>query len=358
MRQQTGTGAAAVDGATWQWSLGESLTATAGHARADNFADHKPAGDIFQLLRHIRAKRTQGPAAIGAGSARRQDLGLSLEMIGQWRAAVFPFARLVRLRLAAGPIRFFLMGGGSLRDLGIFLQVESQLVEAFGFRPEPRLAMACNLSLQVLTFRVRALISSPISATRPFNSSGPSGSDLSVQACPEYIGPVLRTECRTCQLPCIIGLSGLQWPPRLLRHAPVDASSSIDSCDGLRDTFPSLAAGQTKRLRSSRLENRHPHCVRQCLSDPWRSIGRATCATDTPGASVCSQIDRFSSSDQNRFSSSDQNRFFWPFLPAMECLKMSTIYGGHYQSRIPTIRAVTTDGYVLGRVDGLPEVAD
>jgi len=28
---------------------------------------------------------------------------------------------------------------------------------------------------------------------------------------------------------------------------------------------------------------------------------RATCATDTPGAQVCAQIDTFSSSDQNRF---------------------------------------------------------
>jgi hypothetical protein len=34
-------------------------------------------------------------------------------------------------------------------------------------------------------------------------------------------------------------------------------------------------------------------------------------------------------------------------LPAMECLKMSTIRGGHYQSRISTIRAVTTDAYAF-----------
>ncbi|MDM7459721.1 MAG: ATP-binding protein, partial [Paracoccus sp. (in: a-proteobacteria)] len=30
-----------------------------------------------------------------------------------------------------------------------------------------------------------------------------------------------------------------------------------------------------------------------------------------------------------RFSSSDQTRFFWPFLPAIAHLKMSTIDGGH-----------------------------
>jgi hypothetical protein len=35
---------------------------------------------------------------------------------------------------------------------------------------------------------------------------------------------------------------------------------------------------------------------------------RATCATETPGVSVCSQIERF--------SSSDQTRFFRPFVCA------------------------------------------
>ncbi len=44
----------------------------------------------------------------------------------------------------------------------------------------------------------------------------------------------------------------------------------------------------------------------------------AICATEMPGTSVWLQIDRF--------SSSDQNRFFWPFFPAMACLKMS-IFG-------------------------------
>ena len=48
-----------------------------------------------------------------------------------------------------------------------------------------------------------------------------------------------------------------------------------------------------------------------------------------------------------RFSSSDQNRFFCPFVPAIECLKMSTIDHGHYQPPAFTVRAGTPDGYSL-----------
>ena len=36
---------------------------------------------------------------------------------------------------------------------------------------------------------------------------------------------------------------------------------------------------------------------------------------------------------------------FNDFLPAMECLKMSTINGGHYKLRISFVRAATADGY-------------
>jgi len=64
---------------------------------------------------------------------------------------------------------------------------------------------------------------------------------------------------------------------------------------------------------------------------------RATCATETPGVSVCSQIERF--------SSSHQTRFFRPFFPATAHLKMSTIDGGHYHPLHRPGRAVRPDGY-------------
>lgn len=120
----------------WQWRLGKRLATATGHARANDLAYHEAPRQIFQLLRHILAKRTQGPAAIGAGLARRQNLGLPLEMVGQRGTTVSAFVRLIGLRAAAGLIRFFLPGSGSLCDLGIFLKVESQLVEALGFRPK------------------------------------------------------------------------------------------------------------------------------------------------------------------------------------------------------------------------------
>ncbi len=41
-------------------------------------------------------------------------------------------------------------------------------------------------------------------------------------------------------------------------------------------------------------------------------------------------------------------RFFCPFLPAIECPKMSTINGGHYRIISFTVRAGTPDAYPFG----------
>lgn len=85
MREKAGTGAATLDGSARQRCLGEGLTAIAGHARTHGFADDKPARDVFQLLRHILTEWAQGAPAGGAGLTRRQNLGLSLKVIGQLR---------------------------------------------------------------------------------------------------------------------------------------------------------------------------------------------------------------------------------------------------------------------------------
>ena len=48
-------------------------------------------------------------------------------------------------------------------------------------------------------------------------------------------------------------------------------------------------------------------------------------------------------------------------MPAMECLMMSTIDGGHYQPQIPSVRAASADGYFLRDMRGdagLPEVIE
>jgi hypothetical protein len=149
MREKAGTGAAALDGAARQRCLREGLAAVAGQARAHDLADDKPARDVFQFLRHILAEWAQGAAAGGAGIARGQNLGLSLEVIGQRSAAVLPFGGHFGLHRIAVRTGFFMLGLSRLRNLDVFLQVEGQLIEAFGFRPEPRLAMSRQLPLQV-----------------------------------------------------------------------------------------------------------------------------------------------------------------------------------------------------------------
>ncbi len=149
MREKAGTGAVTLDGSARQRRLREGLAAIAGHARAHDLADDKPARDVFQLLRHILAKWAQGAPAGGAGIARRQNLGLSLKVIGQRSAAVLPFGGRFGLRRIVVRTGSVMLGPSGLRDLGVFLQVEGQLIEAFGFRPEPRLAMSRQLPLQV-----------------------------------------------------------------------------------------------------------------------------------------------------------------------------------------------------------------
>jgi hypothetical protein len=115
------------------------------HARADDFADDEAAGNVFQFLGHVFAQRTQRPAAIGAGLARGQHLGSALQMLGERGAAVFaPF------RLFVGRTGVVLLGVRGLSNLAILVQIERQLVRRFGFRAEPRLAMACKLMLELL----------------------------------------------------------------------------------------------------------------------------------------------------------------------------------------------------------------
>ena len=133
MRQQSGTGAPALDRAARQRCLRERLAAVAGLARADDFADDKPPRDVFQLLRHILAKCPQGSAAIGAGLARGQNLGVSLQVVGQRGTAVLAFAGLVVIAL----IGFLLLDRGGRSDLAVFLKIECQLIEAFGLGADP-----------------------------------------------------------------------------------------------------------------------------------------------------------------------------------------------------------------------------
>ena len=157
MCEKAGTGTAPLDGAARQRCLREGLAAGAGHARAHDLANDKPARNVFQLLRHILAERSQGAATGGTGIARRQNLGLSLKVIGQRSAAVLPFGGRFGLNRVVARVGFVVLRLSGLRDLGVFLQVEGQLIEAFGFRPEPRLAVSGELPLQVFNLQGQRL---------------------------------------------------------------------------------------------------------------------------------------------------------------------------------------------------------
>ena len=150
MRQQARAGAPAFDRSTWQRHLREGLAAVAGHARANDFADDEPPGDVVQLLRHVFAKGSQGPTAIGAGLARGQNLGLSLQVVGQRGPAVLAFAGSVVIDLFVAPSGVRLLVGRGRGDLGLLLKIQLQLVRTFGFRAEPRLAMTSELMLELL----------------------------------------------------------------------------------------------------------------------------------------------------------------------------------------------------------------
>ncbi len=149
MCEKAGSGTAPFDGTAWQRRLREGFAALAGHARAHDLADGKAPRDVFQLLRHILAEWAKSAAAGGAGIARRQNLGLALEMIGQRGTAVLPFGRHVGGRRIVVRAGFVMLRLCRPRDLGVFLQVEGKLIKTFGFRPEPRLAMGRQLPLQI-----------------------------------------------------------------------------------------------------------------------------------------------------------------------------------------------------------------
>ena len=113
---------------------------------------------VIQLLGHILAKLAQFAAAVAAGLAGRQDGLLALEVLGQRRAIVAAFALclvLFRRAILGGGVRSLILGGGL--DLGVFLQIQGQLIGALGFGAKAGLAMAVQLGLQLLDLVAQGL---------------------------------------------------------------------------------------------------------------------------------------------------------------------------------------------------------
>lgn len=127
VRHEAGSGSPALDQARWQWGLGESFTAGAGHAGADEAAHNEVTWDIIQLLGDILAHLAQGAAASSACFTGRQDLIVPIQMIWQWLAAVLALVGRGLFITGWLPGELILCG---LRDLVVFRQIQRQLVYA------------------------------------------------------------------------------------------------------------------------------------------------------------------------------------------------------------------------------------
>ncbi len=265
MRQQAGTGTPAFDRSAWQRRLRERLAAGAGHARADDFADDEPPRDVVQFLRHVLAKGPQGAAAIGAGLARGQNLGTSLQVVGQRGTAVFPFAGFVVIDLFVALTGVRLLVGRGRGDLGLLLKIQMQLVRTFGFRAEPRLAVTRQLMFQLLDLQRLGpgQIAQLFRHGTQLAGIGGQGSRRLQHGWVYTVSPRAREAYGAGFSDKSPVVSGRHVFCGMRQSMP---SRSMASIDGLRLTLPSLAAGQTKRPRSNRLLNRQAPCASHPLT--------------------------------------------------------------------------------------------
>jgi len=147
MGEQARTGASTRDRARRQLGLGESLAAGAGHAGAHDPLHNEVAGDVFQLFGDIFAELLELTTAIAAGVAGREYLFLALKVVRQRSAIVGALGW-------GGLIRFIfgccLLCLGGRFNLGVFLQIESQLIQTLGLGPETGFPMCRQFLLQLL----------------------------------------------------------------------------------------------------------------------------------------------------------------------------------------------------------------
>ena len=181
-------------------------------------------------------------------------------MIGQRFAAVFTLGGLI-WGIAVRRVILLLRLSGRF-NLFVFRQIEGELIKGLGLGAEAGFLMRRQLPFELLDLvGLCDLISSPIRETKPFSLAGSSGRGLKASSMVEHI-PVQPSRGNVKQPNPYILLS---YPTFKGRHVFCSMrqsipSSNIDSCDGLRLTLPSFAAGQTKRPRSRRLVNRQAPC--------------------------------------------------------------------------------------------------
>jgi hypothetical protein len=136
-----------------EWRLHDGFAARTGLARADDPLHLEASWHIFQLFGHILAQSTQGSTAPTAIIARRQFFVFPIQMIRQRLAAV------LALRLPGILCRGWRVGLRLCRldDLGVLLQVETELVETFGFAAKAMAVGTMKLVLKLLDFEAQSL---------------------------------------------------------------------------------------------------------------------------------------------------------------------------------------------------------
>jgi hypothetical protein len=108
---------------------------------------------VFQFFGHILAQSAQGSTTPAAFITRGEFFVFPVQMIWQRLAAV----------LALWPVCIFCRGWwpglrlSRLDDLGIFKQIEIELVETFGFAAKPMAVGAMKLVLKLLDFEAQSL---------------------------------------------------------------------------------------------------------------------------------------------------------------------------------------------------------
>jgi hypothetical protein len=266
MGEQSGSGTSALDGARGQRHLDEALATAAGQPWPDDPVGDEAAGHVFEFFGHVLADPAQLAAAIGAGVSRRVELHLQARDMVRDRPALRP---LLLLDLRQAQPRRHRSGCDLTR-----LQRQLQLLGRLGGGAEAMRLVSSQLVAQLLDqdrLRLHLGQKSRRESAQLLGIFG-KGNDL-VEHDQVYLtgSPmgILAEQCRAV-IADYPAAEGCQVRCGIRQSMP---SSSIASCAGVSDTLPPFAEGQTNLPRSSRFTNMQAPCVRQCLSDHWRSIG-------------------------------------------------------------------------------------
>ena len=248
--EQARRGAAAADRQAWCRGLGHGLAAAAGELRPHVADDAKRPRHVVQHLGHVLAQVAESAAAGSAGLR----LGTVPHHLARQRLRQRAPSRLAALRPGGG-VRGIV---GWRRSGHLRLQLLERQFELLGLgrqalrraaeldAPQPGQLQPEPLDQRALIGQRRGLRPTRWRAARRRRRAGRRDR-----------GPRRHDPCRRRVVPnespasrCYPAISGRQLRAGMRQSMP---SSSIESCAGVSETTPSLACGQMKCPRSSRL---------------------------------------------------------------------------------------------------------